>query len=339
MGHEAAERRLSNRERVQVSSGAEQQVSPFSCRICAPRTGRQTLDKQRPSLAIQALDVQEPSTSSRTAETQSGITVGYLGAWGKSEKNNGALFLDNASAAPFRGPAMCSVRRDTSNLARSKANTWKRWLRRGSLAEPVLRHCTNAILSQNTCTVPPAHLFPQTAKLATIGTASLAAMGISIHKAGQGIWSHSAEPRIKAPQPQLPDASEYTVARSGPPGKKPTPFQADRNSCHHTMSPRHSRLSRTFWSCLRGIFIVSIRDLKNGQPGLTTLAAWFKRPMRDWSCLLEATRLSPQVRSSILSRANLSSGSLISWQTPEEYYGSSRAHHLLWSHGESEPTA
>ena len=78
---------------------------------------------------------------------------------------------------------MCSARRDTSNLARSKANTWKRWLRRGSFAEPVLRHCNTAILSQNTCT---AHLFPQTAKLATIGTVSLAAMGTSIHEAGQG---------------------------------------------------------------------------------------------------------------------------------------------------------
>ena len=249
------------------------------------------------------------------AETQSGTTVGHRGAWGKSEKNNGALFLNNASTVTFRRPATLSARKDTLNLARSKANTRKMWLRRGSFAEPVLRHCTTAILSQNTCTVPPTHLFPQTAKLATIGTTSLAAMGTSIHEAGQGSWSHSAEPRIKAPQPQLPDASEYTVARSGPPGKKPTPFQADRNSCHHTMSPRHSRLSRTFWSCLRGIFIVSIRDLKNGRPGLTTLAAWFKRPMRDWSCLLEADCLTPHVQSSILSRASLSSGSLISWRT------------------------
>ena len=83
------------------------------------------------------------------------------------------------------------------NLARSKANTRKRWLRRGSLAEFVL----------NTCTVPPTHLFPQTAKLAMIGTASLAAMGTSIHEAGQGSWSHSVEPRLKAPQPQLPDTS------------------------------------------------------------------------------------------------------------------------------------
>ena len=78
---------------------------------------------------------------------------------------------------------------------------------------------------------------------------------------------------VNAPHPQEPDASEVSWNCGRLSGRMLLPFQTEMKVCHQQMSERASLLSRSLKSGLRTTFVRSMRRLRNGRPGRTTVAA------------------------------------------------------------------
>ena len=60
-------------------------------------------------------------------------------------------------------------------------------------------------------------------------------MSIVLHSGGHCSWNHPI-PWTRAPQPQDPDASEYTWTKGDGSGSSDVPFQSCRKHLHHFRS-------------------------------------------------------------------------------------------------------
>ena len=117
----------------------------------------------------------------------------------------------------------------------------------------------------------------------------------------------------RAPQPQLPEASDTTSTDGSRSIQTLTPFQPAIKFLHHWRSDRNSRFKRMWWWG-RGAEPAkdqrnksSIRR-RNDRPGLTTLQAWFRLPTRDSSSLLVHTFRSLHSLNIPFKRSNFSDG-------------------------------
>ena len=109
--------------------------------------------------------------------------------------------------------------------AEKKNRHRRRWDRRGSFADRLLTIDTTARLSTWKQTCEPAHCLPQKAAAVSTGTNSLVAENqVGGHYNWNQPWG-----RLNAPQPNEPEASEYTCTEGRGGGKKDEPFQDCRS--------------------------------------------------------------------------------------------------------------
>ena len=206
---------------------------------------------------------------------------------------------------------MCRARMAIRKCAVKKCKHRNRCMRRGSRAKPDERAQTTAMLSENAWTVDDLQPGPQTATARTTGTISLAAMWIWCHDSGH--WTlNQGRSSLRAPQPQVPDASDQKECAACCGGKMVLPFHCGRKHDHHWMSDWNCLFRRTWWCWHFGTDIVSINRLMNVLPGMTTDAAWLSEPTRDCSCLFVATLFPLHSRTMAVMRASLSGGRLSS---------------------------
>ena len=110
--------------------------------------------------------------------------------------------------------------------------------------------------------------------------------------------------REKAPQPQLPDASDVSMTDGVTPSKEPAciiciPFHDSQYCHHHSMSDLASSFRRTKWSRCLGTVERSISLRKNDLHALTTLQACERSPIKERSSLfLQLWRLLQELSAS-----------------------------------------
>ena len=146
-----------------------------------------------------------------------------------------------------------------------------------------------------------------------MGTSSLATIPTVLHESGHCNWHYVFQSWLTAPQPKEPDTSEYTWVVGAVGGKKDRPFQCFNRHCHHAMSARTSTLRRIKCEGFDTLDIRENSERRKMHPGLITVVACERCPVRDSKSLhVHALRVL-HCPSRTCSRWTLSAGRL-SWK-------------------------
>ena len=142
-------------------------------------------------------------------------------------------------------PGMCLLSRVKWNEHSVRARHLMRCIALWSLLCRVRMMWTTAMLSQRALTVFPTKLRPQMAVAITTGRSSFILMCNGAVWLSHCIWNHSLA--WKAPQPQLPDASEMIMLSGASAlrgARMDIPFQVETIWYHHSRSARNCWLMR-----------------------------------------------------------------------------------------------
>ena len=145
-------------------------------------------------------------------------------------------------------------------------------------------------------------------------------MSIGLHSGGHRSWNQPIT-WTRAPQPHDPDASEYTWTERDGIGSSDVQFQSWWEHFHHCRSALAEAFTWMKW-CGALTVISSVKNCyKNVLPGLTTVAACDRWPMRDSKSLLVQDLLGSHLSSNAcrqlsLSEANLNSDACVSIKIP-----------------------
>ena len=144
---------------------------------------------------------------------------------------------------------------------------------------------TAAWLSHQHQTRAPCHRLPHIAQAMRIAHTSLNTMWWCRAVSGHSNWCW-----LHAPHPQWPNASEVmSMVLAAATGRTAVPFHPVANIRHHWRSARNCRFKHMWWCWRWGTRKRSIIRRRKDRPGLTTLQACWRVPIRESSSLPRRT--------------------------------------------------
>ena len=186
------------------------------------------------------------------------------------------------------------------------------WARPRSFADLLLMTFSVALLLQWLIMHQDCHLGPQIATARRKGRSSI----MVIHVYWEYIRVvHSNLSHLdsrNAPHSHEPEALEVSNIWGKEKGRKDKPFQVDMKVCHHNISEQAVLLRQTIKFSHLGFLHKVITWCRNGHPGDTTEAIWWRMPMCESRSRLELASLLSHLCSSCRILSSLFVGSHIS---------------------------